>query len=116
MIGIFNPVTPKARRLRRDQTEMEKRLWNKLRGRQLEGAKFKRQHPIGPYIVDFCCEECALVIELDGGQHNEEVDADRTTYIEKAGHGVVRFWNGAVLENLDGALSEISRLILERRA
>ncbi|MCR9255593.1 MAG: DUF559 domain-containing protein [Alphaproteobacteria bacterium] len=115
MAEAFNPMTRKARRLRRNQTEMEKRLWNRLRGRQLKGGKFKRQHPIGPYIVDFLCEECAQVIEVDGGQHSAEGDSERTAHIETAGYRVVRFWNNEVAENMDGVLSDIGRLILERR-
>ena len=88
-----------ARSLRANQTDAERRLWNLLRGRQLNGLKFRRQHLIGPYIVDFCCTEHRLVVELDGGQHAEEVQKDvrRTQWLNAEGYRVLRFWNHEVL-------------------
>lgn len=99
----------RARRLRRDQTDAEKSLWQALRSRQLSGLKFRRQHPVGPYIADFCCLECKLIIELDGGQHALETDADdrRSDSLAQRGYHVLRFWNHEVLTNLEGVLHRI---------
>ena len=98
----------RARRLRRTSTEAEKLLWQKLRARQLGGAKFRRQTPIGPYIVDFVCFEHKLVLEIDGGQHNEskgrQHDIERTAWLEAQGLRVLRFWNNQVLTSLEGVL------------
>ena len=98
----------RARQLRRNQTKAELELWMRLRGRQL-GAKFKRQHRIGPYITDFCCLELRLVIELDGGQHLQQVEADqkRSAYITSRGFRVLRFWNDQVLKETDAVLDLI---------
>ena len=98
-----------ARRLRRDQTDVERKLWFRLRDRRLDGWKFRRQVTIGPYIADFCCESARLIIELDGGQHAERsaADAKRTTALEAQGYLVLRFWNNDVLQNMDGVLESI---------
>ena len=98
-----------ARQLRRETTEAEILLWKHLRNRNLAGLKFRRQHPIGRYIADFCCEDEKLVVELDGGQHADDADRDeeRTRYIEKHGYRVVRYWNSEVLDNLDSVLADI---------
>jgi very-short-patch-repair endonuclease len=100
----------KARRLRLDQTEVEKRLWLKLRDRRLLGHKFRRQVPVGPYIADFTCIEQSLIIELDGGQHGTmvEQDAARTARFERDGWRVMRFWNNDVVENMEGVLETIA--------
>ena len=86
----------------------EKLLWQKLRARQLGGAKFRRQTPIGPYIVDFVSFEHRLVVEIDGGQHNAsergQHDLKRTAWLEAQGFRVLRFWNNQVLANLEGVL------------
>ena len=105
-------LTPIARKLRRNQTEAEKRLWWHLRGRQLEGAKFVRQEQIGPHIADFACCKAHLAIELDGGQHGENVDAGRTQVIEAFGYRVIRFWNNDVLQNTEGVLEVIRQELL----
>ncbi len=101
----------RARRLRKDQTEAEARLWSRLRAGRLDGWKFKRQVPKGAYIVDFCCADARLIIELDGGQHTEEEsaahDAARTRFLQESGYRVVRFWNNEVFENLDGVMQTI---------
>jgi adenine-specific DNA-methyltransferase len=99
--------------LRRQQTDVESKLWMRLRDRQLCGAKFRRQHPIGPCIVDFCCTDRGLVVELDGSQHAEQATADqvRTRFLEANGYRVVRFWNHEVLEQMDAILEEIIRLL-----
>jgi very-short-patch-repair endonuclease len=103
----------RARELRRNQTEVEKRLWAKLRAWQLGGAKFRRQQPIGPYIADFVCFERKLIVELDGGQHAATVAADerRTAWLESQGFRVMRFWNNDVIENIEGVLETIAREI-----
>jgi very-short-patch-repair endonuclease len=98
-----------ARRLRREQTDAERRLWSRLRDRRLVGARFRRQHPIGSFIADFCCPEAKLVIELDGGQHALRLRDDqvRTKYLESQGYVVLRFWDNDVLTNTGGVLQRI---------
>jgi very-short-patch-repair endonuclease len=102
-------VIDSARRLRRDQTDAERALWFHLRDRRLKGLKFRRQMPLGRYIVDFCCEAPRLIIEIDGGQHDERRNEDtaRTRDIERTGYLVPRFWNNDVLRNIDGVLESI---------
>jgi very-short-patch-repair endonuclease len=103
-------TSDRPRRLRRDGTPAERLLWRHLRNRGLRGAKFRRQHRIGRYIVDFVCEEAALVVEIDGGQHALEAERDdaRTRDIERHGYRVVRFWNNEVTESLEGVLDTIA--------
>jgi very-short-patch-repair endonuclease len=98
-----------ARRLRRDQTDAERKLWFRLRDRPLSGLKFWRQMPVGRFVVDFCREAARLIIEVDGGQHGErlEQDADRTRILEAMGYLVLRFWNNDVLQNIDGVAETI---------
>jgi very-short-patch-repair endonuclease len=96
-----------ARRLRRDQTDAERVLWFRLRDRRLNGLKFKRQVPIDKYIVDFCCAEAWLIVELDGGQHAMRDETNRTAVLEAMGYLVLRFWNNDVLQNTEGVLEEI---------
>ena len=107
---IVRRKTIVARRLRRDLTEAEKRLWWELHELQLPN-RFRRQHPIGRYVVDFACPAAKLVVELDGGQHALRTCADegRSKDIVKRGYRVIRFWNGDVMENIEGALETISR-------
>jgi very-short-patch-repair endonuclease len=95
-----------ARALRKNQTDMEKLMWSRLRNRQIAGHKFRRQQIIGPYIADFLSLEPKLIIELDGGQHAEQQDEDakRTRYLEALGYRVLRFWNHEVLGDLDAVL------------
>ncbi|WP_449467935.1 endonuclease domain-containing protein [Stenotrophomonas humi] len=97
----------RARRLRRNMTETERRLWSRLRGGQLNGLKFRRQHPIPPYIVDFYCEASQLVVELDGSQHNEVADRARTQFLEQQGLVVLRYWDHEVLRQIDAVLEAI---------
>jgi very-short-patch-repair endonuclease len=94
----------RARRLRREDTVAESRLWNAIRAHRLGGWKWKRQVPWGPYFLDFLCRDAGLVVEVDGGQHASETDYDarRTRFIERSGLRVLRFWNSDVLENRDG--------------
>ncbi len=99
----------KARALRRNQTETEKRLWRSLRGGALLGYKFRRQQPLGVYITDFCCLERRLVVELDGSQHATQrlKDQRRTQFMEQEGFRVIRFWDNEVFENITGVLETI---------
>ena len=107
-----------ARHLRQNETEEEYNLWSDLRARRLNGFKFARQIPLGPYIVDFVCRECLLVVEIDGFHHAESrYDAARTVWLNTQGYSVLRFWNHdiskgrtsvleTILAALDGALEE----------
>lgn len=105
-----------ARALRHDASDAEQRLWHFLRNRRLEGLKFRRQHEIGPYIVDLVCDQAGLIVEADGGQHMEqaEYDAQRTAWLEARGYRVLRFWNDAVLRDTEAVLEEIRRVALAR--
>src|SRR5437016_6155379 len=98
-----------AKRLRRHQTDAERVLWLRVRDRRLGGLKFRRQKPSNRYIVDFCCADARLIVELDGGQHVErtEQDIERTRVLESMGYLVLRFWNNDVIQNTDGVLQEI---------
>ncbi|WP_107929217.1 endonuclease domain-containing protein [Neisseria animaloris] len=98
-----------ARELRQNMTLAERRLWQCLRGRQLNGIKFRRQQSIGSYIVDFVSMEHRLVVELDGGQHAErtEYDNKRTEFLNNQGYRVVRFWNNEVLQQTEAVLDKI---------
>ena len=100
----------RARRLRRTLTDAERALWRALANRQVGGLKFRRQHPIGRYVVDFCCESRKLVVEVDGSQHTTERDEPRTRELESAGYHVVRFWNTDVLTNIEGVIGTILEL------
>ncbi|MBI3743591.1 MAG: endonuclease domain-containing protein [Chloroflexi bacterium] len=99
-----------ARRLRRDQTDAELLLWLHLRDRRLEGHKFRRQRPIGPYVADFVCIEAGLILELDGSQHiqNTGRDAQRDACLISLGYRVLRFRDNDVLMNLDGVKEAIA--------
>ncbi len=103
----------RAHALRAGRTDAEERLWNRLRDRRLAGAKFRRQHPTGPYIVDFCCVERRLIVEVDGGQHSEAGSGDegRSAYLASFGFKVLRFWNSDVLSNIDGVLGRIAEYL-----
>ncbi|WP_188448877.1 endonuclease domain-containing protein [Sphingomonas psychrolutea] len=105
----FRRPTVRAQQLRRDMTEIERVLWQQMRGRRLNGLKFSRQMPVGPYICDFLCRTIGLVVEIDGGQHGEAAayDEARTRFIENEGYRVLRFWNNEVLENMEGVLTRI---------
>ena len=97
-----------ARNLRKNSTIQERRLWNLLKNRQFHNLKFKRQQPIGDYIVDFICKEAKIIIEIDGGQHNEpeniNYDKVRTEYLNNLGYKVIRFWNNEIYENIEGVI------------
>ena len=98
-----------ARQLRRDLSPAEKLLWREVRGRRFAGYRFRRQHPFEPYVLDFYCAACRLVIELDGESHlgNEEADRRRQKYLEDAGLKVLRFWNTEVFDEFDSVLEAI---------
>ncbi len=105
-----HPHRQRARDLRNHPTEAEYKLWGYLRARQFGNVKFRRQAPIGNYIVDFVSYERRLIIELDGEQHAEQqvYDAQRTEWLESQGFTVVRFWNADVFENIDGVLTVLA--------
>ena len=101
----------RARQLRNEPTEAERRLWTVLAGRKLAGIRFNRQVPVGPYICDFVARSARLIIEVDGGQHAESPqDAARTRFLETQGFRVLRFWNNDILGNLEGVAAEIERM------
>jgi very-short-patch-repair endonuclease len=103
-----------ARNLRQRQTNAEKKLWYFLQNKNLDGMKFRRQVPIGDYIVDFVCFERKLIVELDGSQHDDTrikiVDKRRTSWLEKEGFLVIRFWDNEVFENTVGVLTQIQEV------
>ena len=108
---VRRTISRHAAPLRQNATDAEHALWSKLRGRRLGGHKFRRQWTIGPYITDFCCLECHLIVEADGGQHNQQADAARTDYLRAEGFRIIRFWNNDVLGNLDGVLATILKAL-----
>ena len=120
MKKAVHPNTIKARKLRKNQTKEEQKLWSKLKDRKIFKYRFRRQYPIDPYIVDFYCSKTKLVIELDGSQHNDDKDKEydkrRTKYLERKGLKVSRFWNHEINnhEELKRILDYIWNIIQER--
>ena len=108
-------LTHLARRLRKESTEAEKLLWRYLRRKSLFGLKFRRQEQIGDYIVDFVCYEKKLIIELDGGHHNQDEtkinDVRRQKWLESQNFNVMRFWNNEVMKNIEAVLQKIKESI-----
>lgn len=104
----------RARRLRREGSRAERICWELLRDRRLLGAKFRRQHPIGPYFADFACASLKIVIEIDGDHHALQIEADnrRTAAMERDGWRVLRFWANQVVENREGIWAEIERALI----
>ena len=102
-------TTNRARQLRRSQTDAERTLWKHLRDRRLEGYKFRRQRPLGRYIVDLVCLEEKLVVEVDGGQHSgrQLYDSERDKWLESQGYRVQRFWNNEVLDDIEAVKEAI---------
>ena len=100
-----------AKQMRSNMTDAESELWYYLRAKRFYGLKFKRQVLIGEYIVDFLCKEKNIVIELDGGQHNEDdnivKDNERTKFLESQGYIVIRYWNNDIMQNIDSVLSDL---------
>jgi len=105
---IKEQITNNSRVLRGNRNDVGLRVWHPIRGRQLAGYRFRRQHPIGYYIADFACIEKKCVIELDGGQHQTDYNEARTLLLQSHGWQVLRFWNNEVLTNLDGVISTIA--------
>ena len=103
----------RARELRHNLTNVERLLWKRLRLRNVDGHKFRRQHPIGPYFADFVCIERRLVVELDGGQHGENAvhDQERDAWLRSHGWRVLRFWNNEVIEQSDAVLGAILKAL-----
>ena len=103
----------RARSLRKRLTDAERLLWRHLRNRELDGWKFRRQYPVGSFIVDFICVEKNLVIEVDGGPHaeNEEQDIQRSAYLNRMGYRVFRFWNNQVMQETEGVLEAILAIL-----
>jgi very-short-patch-repair endonuclease len=99
----------RARGLRSTMTDAEERLWMRLRGDQISGHRFRRQVPIGPYVLDFACRKARLAIEVDGGQHaTASLEHDRrTAWLTSRGYRVLRFWNNQVLTEMDAVLESI---------
>ena len=109
----------RSRALRRNSTDAEKHLWAILRNRNLDGWKFRRQFQIDSFIVDFCCIEARLIVELDGGQHankHKRYDDVRTRELKARGFRVLRFWNSEVLQETEGVIQEISRMLSAKRS
>ncbi len=109
MKGYSATRKTRARSLRKSTTDAEQRLWQELRNRNLQKFKFRRQHPVDPYIVDFACIEQRLVIELDGSQHMDQVgyDTKRSAYLAEAGFRVLRFWDNDVLTQTESVMQAI---------
>jgi very-short-patch-repair endonuclease len=106
------PVQPAKRRfaktLRRDMTEAEDRLWQELRGRRLDGIKFRRQVPVGRFVADFACADARLIVEIDGSQHaDSDYDRERDAELKRRGFRVLRFWNDDVLREMDSVCDTI---------
>jgi very-short-patch-repair endonuclease len=108
-----------ARQLRREHTDAEKLMWGLLRNRHLGKPKFRRQHPLGTYVLDFYCHDARLAIELDGGQHNTDAgrrhDERRSEFLAEQGIQVLRYWNHEVLEETDSVLEAIFNALINRR-
>ncbi len=104
-----------ARKLRQSQTDAEKALWARLKNKQVEGVKFRRQQPLGSYIGDLVSFERKIIVEVDGGQHNErearERDEQRAAWLKERGYQVLRFWNNEVLVNMEGVLEKIREVL-----
>ena len=107
-----------ARELRKRQTDVERILWLRLRDRRLDGWKFRRQMPVDHFVVDFCCPDAKLIVELDGGQHavHGQREIDRTQALEAMGYLVLRFWNIDVMRNVDGVLEAIFSALEQLRS
>jgi adenine-specific DNA-methyltransferase len=112
-----HPHQNRARKLRKQQTPAEARLWSRLRNRALAGAKFRRQVPVGHYIADFLCKDLSIIVEADGGQHGnqETYDARRTARLEAGGYQVLRFWNHAILTDTDAVMEVIGDAVHHAR-
>jgi very-short-patch-repair endonuclease len=111
-VGERARLFQRAKALRSEQTDAEGRLWYHLRAERFVGLKFKRQKPIGPYIVDFVCLELRLVIEADGGQHGGEADERRDAFLRSLGFTVLRLWNNDILGETEAVLERIRQEVM----
>ena len=123
VLPAASPAPPRrtvaaARKMRRTSTDVERELWHRIRDKQIDNFRFRRQRPIGKYIVDFICLDAKLIIELDGGQHANDVayDERRTAFLRSLGYRVLRIWNNEVTENLDGVLERLRGELLGANA
>ena len=116
-IQVLRMTIERAKQLRKDSTDAERGLWRVLRSRQLAGYKFRRQQPLGPFIVDFVCFEARLVVEIDGGQHGEKEqlahDSKRTAWLQNENFRVLRFWNHEVLGQLGSVCEAIGEALTD---
>jgi very-short-patch-repair endonuclease len=110
---LWDKIKPLARQKRQEPTYAEVRLWERLRNRQVSGAKFRRQHCIDKFIVDFYCHEAQLIIEVDGFIHEYTLEEDiiRQEFLESLGFTVIRFTNDGILNSLDGAIGRITEIL-----
>jgi very-short-patch-repair endonuclease len=114
MRGADAAATERARRVRQASTDAERKLWYRLRSRSIDGFKFVRQEPIGPYVADFVCRAQRLIVEVDGSQHSEsKADLVRDRWLADRRYRVLRFWNNDVLTNIDGVLEVIALALKE---
>jgi len=115
MTETLVPKITFARYLRKQQTDVELLLWQRLRDRRLAGYKFRRQKPIGYYVVDFICVERKLIIEIDGGQHKtlegKKYDRRRSQFLQKQGYNVIRFWDNEVKQEMDEVLRVVNQAL-----
>ena len=117
MRGSNIRLTQRSRKLRRDETNAERKLWARIRNRSLAGHKFVRQEAIGPFFADFVCREVHLIVEVDGGQHaDSKTDQQRSRQLASFGYRVLRFWNNDVLANTEGVLKVITDELRRARA
>ena len=100
-------TSPHAARLRRERTAAENLFWHHVRDRRLGGYKFRFQSSVGPFVADFLCVDARMIVELDGRQHSDDVDARRTAYLEGHGYVVLRFWNNDLTGNMEGVLTAL---------
>jgi len=109
--SVSRKTTERAQKLRREATPAERKLWARLKAKQLNGLQFRRQHPIGPFIVDFYCAALKLAVEIDGDSHGsieaQQFDEKRSPFIATKGVRLIRFWNSDIHERLDGVLADI---------
>ena len=108
----------RARALRHEQTDAERRMWRLLHSRRFAGAKFRRNHPIGKFFADFCCLMARLMIEIDGGQHADEAqaayDQQRTEHVRALGFKVIRFWNEEIFKEPERVLEQIYEALTDK--
>ena len=117
IVGTETLRRDRARRLRSESTDAARKMWSRLRNRQM-GPKFRREYSVGPYFADFCSLEALLIIEVDGGHHDEphqrRYDEERTRYLEGAGFRVIRFWDPEVLKETDSVIDQIRSALGQR--